>query len=556
MAAVSSLVLKSIYHCSNTRRLIHAQSSFKILFIVCFALLFEIGLFWIFIDGFEYLSRMGGIGLIIINKLFTVFFLGMGLMLAASGIVSSYSTIYRSDEIPFLLTRPFTTSQIVLYKFFESTGLSSWAFFFIIIPFVGAYGYHEKITPVFALWNLLFSLPFLLLCSGIGTILTMILVRWVPVGKQLRLIGMLVAVTGLWFIAHEIRTSNQYMTSEGDINLAILLPGFSLASNPLLPSWWVSEGISAFSNNQWLRGTMFWIMTTSTAMMICLLIEWLGARIFYNGWQRLTGSSACNHRAPLMLQSLQRALSFMPHDIRAIVMKDIRIFLRDPIQWSQVLIFFGLLALYFSNLRTFKYHTFPDNWRNTIAFLNVFSVSAVICSLGSRFIFPQLSLEGQGFWFLGLSPAKMSRILLTKFFMALTGMLTISIGLMLLSSRMLNATPAVSVIAIFLSCATSCAVCGLSTGLGAIYIDLNQKNPAAIVSGFGGTMNLVLSLGFMLSSILPFGMIFHLNLLGRINSSEMITSLILAGLWLTALTIATTVIPLYIGHKSLRTREY
>jgi ABC-2 type transport system permease protein len=237
-------------------------------------------------------------------------------------------------------------------------------------------------------------------------------------------------------------------------------------------------------------------------------------------------------------------------------MKDIRTFLRDPVQWSQALIFFGLLALYFSNLRTFRYHTFAENWRNTIAFLNVFSVSAVICSLGSRFIYPQLSLEGQGFWILGLSPAKMSRILLTKFFLALICMMTVSVGLMLLSARMLNASPVIVLVAVLLACAISSAVCGLSTGLGAVYLDLNQRNPAAIVSGFGGTLNLVLSLGFMLSIIMPFGLIFHSKLLNRIDNNQMFYNPILAGLWMTGLTITTITVPLYLGIKKLTSSEY
>lgn len=555
MAAVSSLIRKNRYHFANVNRLLKAQSSFKILFILCFAFIFEAGLFWLFFDGFDFLHRMGGVGLIIINKLFAIFFLGMGLMLLMSSAVTSYSTIYRSDEIPFLVTRPFTVSQIVLYKFFESTALSSWAFFFVIIPFVGAYAWHERISPVFALWNLLFSIPFLVSCSAAGTVVTMIFVRWCPLGRTVRLLGIAMAAIAAVFLALEIRKYRSVVT-ESDLNLALLLPGFSLASNPLLPSWWVSDGIMALTRGQWIRGSLLWGMTTSTAMVACLAIEWCGGRLFYDGWQRLAGSSADNDRAPLMLQPLNRALSFMPHDIRAIIMKDIRTFLRDPVQWSQALIFFGLLALYFSNLRTFRYHTLPEGWRNTIAFLNVFSVSAVICSLGSRFIYPQLSLEGQGFWILGLSPAKMSRILLTKFSMALICMLAVSGGLMTLSSRMLAASPAITLVAVVLACSISCAVCGLSTGLGAIFLDLNERNPAAIVSGFGGTLNLVLSLVFMLAAIVPFGLAFHLHLLHRINSIQMFKHLVFGGIWLLALTTIAVAVPLFLGLKSMLRREF
>jgi len=555
MSSVSSLFLKTRYHSVNLVKLLKQQSTLKIIFTILFAVCFEIGIFMLFIDSFEYLGALGGIGLIIIDKLFALFFFGMGFMLVTSGIISSFSTIYRSEEIPFLMVRPFPVSQIVIYKFFESTGLSSWAFFFIIIPFVAAYGYHENITTAFALWNLLFAIPFLVICSGIGTAFVLVMVRWFPLGKYLKYLLVGLGIMLVLLLVYYIKQYS-YNSDSADLNLASLLPGFRVSSHPLLPSQWVSEGIAALTHGEWFRGFMFWMLVVSTAILVCIIIECFGANIFYDGWQRLAGSSSNKSRPPEMLVWLQNTLSLFPHDIRAIVMKDIRTFLRDPVQWSQVLIFFGLLALYFSNLRTFKYHTFPENWRNTVAFLNVFSVSAVMCSLGSRFIYPQLSLEGQGFWFLGLSPTKMSRILLTKFITSLLGMLFVSVGLMFLSSRMLNATPLVTWITILLASAISCAVCGLSTGLGAIYLDINQRNPTAIVSGFGGTLNLILSLGFMLAAILPFGMVFHQNFVHKMNQHYMLLLLIMAGLWLIVLTVLTVCLPLHLGCKALVRREY
>jgi len=555
MPAVSSLFLKSLCHFKNISLIIRKQSRLKLVFILSFALSFEAGLFWMFFDGFRFLTSQGGVGLVIISRLFSVFFLGMGVMLVLSSIVSSYATIYRSEEIPFLVTRPFTNAQIVLYKFFESTMLSSWAFFFIIIPFVGAYAYHERISPVFAVWTVLFSVPFLMLCSGIGTIITMIFARWIPLGRVLRISGIIAGIIITLLIFLFIR-DYRVLEMQSELDLTALLPGLNMAANPLYPSWWVSEGIVGLTRNQWLRGMMLLGMTVSSAMLLCLIIEWLANRIFYEGWQRIAGSSSNRNRSPLMFGGLQRILLFVPNDVRAIIIKDIRTFLRDPMQWSQTLIFFGLLALYFSNLRTFKYHILPDNWRNIIAFLNVFSVSAVICSLGSRFIYPQLSLEGQGFWILGLSPAKMSRILMTKFITSLAGMMVVSVTLMILSSWMLNAQQVVQAVGVMLACSISLAVCGLSTGLGAIYLDLDQKNPSAIVSGFGGTLNLVLCLGFMVAAIMPFGFIFHSQLVHRISLQQAHVALIFAGMWLVVLTALAVIIPLRMGLRSLVCREY
>jgi len=43
-------------------------------------------------------------------------------------------------------------------------------------------------------------------------------------------------------------------------------------------------------------------------------------------------------------------------------------------------------------------------------------LSAVMCSVGARFVYPQLSLEGHGFWIVGMSPVTMGRVLFSKFF--------------------------------------------------------------------------------------------------------------------------------------------
>ncbi|MCH8838731.1 MAG: hypothetical protein IIA60_13205, partial [Candidatus Marinimicrobia bacterium] len=291
-------------------------------------------------------------------------------------------------------------------------------------------------------------------------------------------------------------------------------------------------------------------------MMVYMCIEWLGDIIFYEGWQRVIGSRGNRRGSPVLLARLERCMFFITGETRALVLKDIRTFLRDPMQWSQVLIFFGLLALYFANLRSFHYHVLAERWRNTIAILNILSVSLVMCSLGSRFIYPQLSLEGQGFWMLGPSPVSMTKVLLTKFVLSLTGMLTISVALMLLSSNMLNAAPGARVLAVILACAISLVVCGLSNGLGAIFLDLNQQNPAAIVSSFGGTLNLVLSLAFTLSAILPFGFVLHLHFMHQLSLSQLYIGLLVSGTWLTAITTAGTVLPLWLGSKSLKKREF
>ncbi len=547
--SIERALLKRIkYNFLNLGRILSVQSKLKVLFILCSVIVLISGMSLMFYSGFRYFNTMGGFGNIIIDKLFTFFFLGMGVMLVFSSIITSYSTIFRSEEIPFLLVRPVDYNQITLYKFFESTLLSSWAFIFIIIPFVGAYAAYNEMSPFFAMWTLVFSIPFLIICSAAGSIFIIIFVRFIP--KSKKILSSSVLGAGVILIIALLINSDPAADKTMEVfNISTILPGLNSASNPMLPSFWTSEGIMALTHGQIFRGLMYWLLLMLTAIFLLVIINDIGGLLFYTTWLSTTEGRSNNKRAPVLFKWLDKI--YLPHDIKAMIKKDIRVFFRDPVQWSQMIIFFGLMGLYFINIRNFNYHTIDAMWRNMIAFLNVFCLSMVLSSLGSRFIYPQLSLEGQGFWVIGLSPASMKRIVLTKFFSSLFAMIIISVTLILISSSMLNVQKEIQIITIILIISVSIAICGLSTGLGAIFIDLKQRNPAAIVSGFGGTLNLILSLGFMVVSIVPTGLILHLGIIAKITHQAENTLLVITGIWLFIIVLSCSILPLFVGIKSL-----
>lgn len=553
MTPLTAIWIKDWRTLRNLRRILQKESIFKTIFILFFATGLMGAFFLMFLDGFRFLASMGGGGFMITRRLFALFFLGLGCMLVMSNIITSYSTIFRSRETLFLLTAPVDTGTFVTYKFMESTLLSSWAFFFLMIPFTIAYGWNEHLRITFALWTALFSVPFVLLCGSIGTLIALAAVRWFP---RNRWIWAAAATVALGFTLRAILLIKPMIQENATFVLSRFLPGLQLACHPLMPNNWIAEGIMALTGGQWDRGVLLWLVLASNTAILFLLVQGLGERVFYAAYQRVTGSPELRRRPAELLSGLDRCLMFLPHDIRGMVMKDIRSFLRDPLQWSQALIFFGLLALYFSSFRSFHYNEMPPVWRNLVAFLNVFSVSSVICSLSARFVFPQLSMEGHSFWILGLAPTGMRRILLTKFFHATIAMVAVSAGLMSLSAWMLQAGTALSVISIGTAIAVSISVSALSTGLGAIFVDLKQPNPVAIVSGFGGTMNLALSLGFMIGVILPFGLIWHWRVSGNLTETLFVHANYIAGAWLIILSTTTTLIPLWLGIRSLQHREY
>jgi ABC-2 type transport system permease protein len=193
-----------------------------------------------------------------------------------------------------------------------------------------------------------------------------------------------------------------------------------------------------------------------------------------------------------------------------LLVKDFRLFRRDPVQWSQFIISFGLLALYVVNIRRLSY---IPNYSAMIGFLNLAVVGLILSTFTTRFIFPMISLEGRRLWILGLLPIRRDAILWSKFIFAAVGSLIPCMTLVLLSDLMLQINLPLVIIFHQVSCVVLCVgLSAIAVGLGAKMPDLRAHSPSKIAAGFGGTLNLVISAGYIVLVVLLTALPVHLYL--------------------------------------------
>ena len=104
-----------------------------------------------------------------------------------------------------------------------------------------------------------------------------------------------------------------------------------------------------------------------------------------------------------------------------------------------------------------------------------------------------ISLEGQKFWILGLLPIERETILRGKFLFAAISTFFPSSLLILLSDGLLQ-LPGTIIIVHELVCLLLCTgLAAIAVGLGACIPNMRAISPSKIASGFGGTLNLILS---------------------------------------------------------------
>jgi ABC-2 type transport system permease protein len=479
------------------------QSRFKIGVVAVFSVAFWISLHQLFYSGMNFLQRTAlqynFAGLI--GAMFYIFFFALTVMLTFSNAIIGYSSYFKSKETGFLLAAPVRAESVFLYKFAESLGFSSWAFLFLGTPLMAAYGRIFDVPWVFYPGSVVFLAAFLFIPAALGAMIAMIVTVYLPRTRR----GLVIGTVFMALLALLIGVSRLMVvkgTNAVDLKLVSeVFESTRFSRNPLLPSYWLSKGILELAEHRHGQALFFLALIASNVFFLVALAHTLAAGLLLRGWHVSQGLRSQKRYAGRggIDRVVSGLLFFVDRNVRLIVAKDLKSFFRDPVQWSQFVIFFGLLAIYFLNLRTFAYEDRDIFWKNLIAQMNLLATSLTLATFASRFIYPQLSLEGKRFWVIGMAPMEREKILFGKLALSFTCTLVISETLITLSSVMLK-TPAtlaiLHAVALFGICL---GLSGLAVGLGAIYPNFTEDNPSKIVSGFGGTLNLVTSLIFVLA---------------------------------------------------------
>ncbi len=543
----------------------------RVSLVVILSVLFWYGLFRLFVGGFEFLNLAISHDVTFaqtVQAIYNVFFASLMMMLVLSSGIILYGGLYCSNEAEFLLTTPIRPERIVLHKFQEAIVFSSWGFLLLGSPMLVAYGlqadapwYYFALLPVF-------MGAFVYIPGGAGAIVCMLFVHQLArMQRHIVLVCGIVAAVAFLFFGWSLlgRTEGDLLTP---MWFQEMLARLQFSEHRLLPSWWLSAGLLEAAHNQttpsgrasWAESLLFLSLLISNALFLRVLAVWVGGRIYRVSYSELrTDRTRRQPRQGFWLDRLVMSLPWLASPMRLLIVKDLRLFRRDPVQWSQFLIFFGLLTLYFANIRRFSYDVNYTAWVNMISFLNLAVVGLILSTFTTRFIFPMLSLEGRRFWILCMLPVRREAILWSKFLLAAAGATLPCCGLILLSDLMLGISPLVLAIH-QLTCVLLCVgLAGIAVGLGAKMPDLREESPSKIAAGFGGTLSLVISAFYIIVVVMLTALPSHFY----VATMQLDVQPFWVQAWLIAGTIAAclvgalaTVVPMRMGLSAFRALEF
>lgn len=546
---------------------VRRQSRLKVAVVSAAAVLLWLGAFLLARQGFRWLDVFGaellGTGSLrladlVTARLFSVFALALLVLLVFSNLVVAYATFYRTPEVAYLVQAPVAWRTLFLARFWECVTFSSWASAFLGSPILLALGLERGAPPLFYLAALLFYLPFVVIPAALGVVLALALVRLLaPLPRPAwALVG--VAAGAAAFLAFRGRLSAPDLSAA--FTLPALIQAMGRTQSPFLPSFWAAEGVLAAADGNLGTALFDFLLLASTALFAAWLGAEAAARLFYPGWSALQGLDRDRSRPPGrgIFGRLDRLLGFLRQPARALAVKDLKLFWRDPAQWTQFVLFFGLMALYVANLEGGSGLAGREPWRSWITLLNLGASLLVLATLTTRFVFPLVSLEGRRFWILGLAPVSLGEIVRQKFWLSVASTSLFTLGVAALSGWRLDLAPRELFFSLFAVATGTFALCGLAVGLGSLYPNFEEANPARIVSGLGGTLNFILSLVYVVAVALTLTALLQWRQLARALDLSLPypwAAALLLGL-LAALGAAVCLVPLRLGLRNLERVEF
>jgi ABC-2 type transport system permease protein len=521
--------------------------------------------YYLFYEGLIFLRRFPVVGSLLAQRLLFLIFGFFFAMLVFSNAIIGYANLFRNRETTFLLSLPIRPRDIYLWKLLESLVFASWALLFLSAPMMVAWGRVGESGLRFYPEVFVAFIPFVIIPAQLGSWIILLIVRFLSNrwAKGVLLGGAVLAIVWLAVGANPGPGKDTVQPLDQILSYEALLRHTRLSLSPVLPSSWMAQSVLAWTDGLFRKGAFYFLVLLSTAMMALLVSYEIAGRAFAGSWSSAIGSRARriqrrSLRAQRKTNLLPRTEAFsqlipgISRPVKALALKDSRLFWRDPTQWTQFLIFFGLLTIYVLNLRNVAPDYQNAYWEALISHLNLAASTLTLSTLTTRFVFPQFSLEGRRLWILGLSPIGMRRVLMQKFTFSCLGAMLVTVTLMTASSMMLRLPFARICFFDAAIALPAAALCGLSVGLGALFPNLKEDNPSKIVSGFGGTLCLVVSFVY----IVVYVALIAVPGLRQVTHIDFLISDLFALVLAVLCSAAMVVIPLFLAIRRVKNLEF
>jgi ABC-2 type transport system permease protein len=522
-------------------------------------ILFGLGVYFFTQNTIKYLLEEIRIGSFLLHRFASVILFIFFMAVNIGNTIVSFSTLYKSEEVSFLMSKPIVFHHIFIIKFLDNFFHSSITLLLIIAAVLFGYGSYFSLGLNFYLTTLFLQIiPFMLTAACLGVILLIVIlklaekfgIRKIIAGISLIYLSLLI----LFFdISNPILLVTRVMEYYPDINRYFGFLDNSLAT--LLPNFWLSEAMYWISNGSYIRALPYIIFQIILSLIFLTAAIMLAKRWYYNTWvtSRQINFSFRKRKGKSTPPLAFGKKSILKPQLEVLVKKEFWLFFRDPSQYLHmivILVLIGIFVASISNLDVKLLNAYNTNLK-TVIYLIVFLFNVfLIASLALRFVFPLVSLEGQTYWKIKSSPINSTKLLMIKFFTFLAIVLIIGLLINYFSHFrypfILTLTSSINTLFVTIT------LVSLNFAMGSMFANFNEKNPIKLASSQGASLTFLFTIIYlvflMIILFFPIHNFFSLSNNPGLSAGKLLFTSSLIGI----IALLVMIISLSISSKSLR----
>ena len=366
----------------------------------------------------------------------------------------------------------------------------------------------------------------------------------------------------LFFVAVylAIRLSRPELLVDPEVfdTVMVYISSLETPQSPVLPSTWAYDsilaGLTGAVNSGLFHTALAWSFGATIAFVLIVVAE----AMYFQGFSKTQTASARLFKkdAPAW-----RIFDFLPGPIKSFTVKEIKTFLRDQTQWSQLFLIAALVIIYVYNFKVLPIDKSPIKTvylQNLFSFLNMGLALFVLTAITARFAYPAVSMEREAFWLVKSSPLSLRAFLWIKFFIYYLPLLILTEVLIVATNVLLSVTPFMMTLSIVTVFFLVPGIVAMGIGLGAAFPDFKAENPTQTVTSFGGLVFMIVCAGYIgLVILLEAGPVYHLfmaDIRGKTLSAAIWLWIIGSFTVAFAFSLAAIALPMRFGENRLSKR--
>ncbi len=534
-------------------------------FLGIFALLVMVGIYHALVAAIDKMQSNTHLAYIHPTTLFSLVLLMLFAILLFSNSAAALGSLLLGRDIDLLLAAPISPARFFWGKLIEVSLSASWMALLFGIPSLVAFATEFHTSWLYFPFALFVIIPYFLIPAELGIIGMLVFAAIVPANRtrEVLIIAGCFGLLGVFALIRLLEPTNIQFHDTGDLLRLIKL--LTMPNANWLPSYWAAACLGEFVAPS--RPSMLPYLTTLYAAAISLGIVTYGAMRLLHA-RAYTLAKNLRHGTKFVSQrayrAVARAVGIRDPQIRALFLKEIRTFLRDMSQALQMMLLLGLCVIYLYNFRVLsaldELPAATRAWWQSFLTIGNFGMGAfVMTAVGTRFVFPSVSLEGPAYWILQKAPLSTTTLLRAKFACWYVPLAAIASVILAAGAVAINSEPHIIAVTALCAWLTSYGTVGMAVGLGAVFANFKWEHSSQLAASFGSLLYMVCGVILVALNIIPVALLISFrtfrNLDYHFSAAEWYISVSACAFLLLYINYAATRWTMKMGQQALEDRE-